>query len=247
MDMIQNVSTGPASGTQTRSYVHLLRTANDMSKPTVDRLVIRQRGSKPIPSDAAENGDPLGGNDPIAATEALAFDFVQRGGKYSRPFITLAAYDAMTGGQGTTNVGPERITKFTDAVRRAAVSIEMFHKASLVHDDIEDDDGFRYGQPTMHRRFGLPTAINVGDYMIGLGYRLVSRETATLGPGCAADILDCLANAHIRLAEGQGAELLSRNAGNRRLTPLDALKIYALKTARPSKLPCTQAYVADGG
>lgn len=232
MEMIQNVSTGPASGTQTRSYVHLLRAANDMFQADeFDRLVIRLRGSKPIPSDAAENGDPLGGNDPIAATEALAFDFVRRGGKYSRPFITLAAYDAMTGGQGTTNLGPERITKFSDAVRRAAVSIEMFHKASLVHDDIEDDDGFRYGQPTMHRRFGLPTAINVGDYMIGLGYRLVSRETSALGPGCAADILDCLANAHIRLAEGQGAELLWRDAGNRRLTPLDALKIYALKTA----------------
>ncbi len=67
--------------------------------------------------------------------------------------------------------------------------------------------------------------------MIGLGYRLVSRETATLGADCAADILDGLANAHIRLAEGQGAELLWRDACDRRLTPLDALKIYALKTA----------------
>jgi geranylgeranyl pyrophosphate synthase len=232
MDMIQNVATAPANGTQTRSYVHLLRAANDMFQTDeFDRLVIRQRGSKPIPTDAADGSGALGGNDPIAATEALAFDFVRRGGKYSRPFITLAAYDAMSGGHGTTNAGPDHVSRFPDAVRRAAVSIEMFHKASLVHDDIEDDDGYRYGQPTMHRRFGLPTAINVGDYMIGLGYRLVSRETAQLGADCAADIMDCLANAHIRLAEGQGAELLWRDASDRRLTPLDALKIYALKTA----------------
>ena len=240
MDMIQNVSTEPASGAQTRSYVHLLRAANDMFQAEeFDRLVVRLRGSKPIAleSDEPNSGaadtfhDALGGNDPIAATEALAFDFVRRGGKYSRPFITLAAYDAMTGGNGTTNSGPESIGKFSDAVRRAAVSIEMFHKASLVHDDIEDDDGFRYGRPTMHRRFGLATAINVGDYMIGLGYRLVSRESAAMGADCAADILDCLANAHMRLAEGQGAELLWRDASDRRLTPLDALKIYALKTA----------------
>ncbi len=39
----------------------------------------------------------------------------------------------------------------------------------------EDDDAFRYGDETIHRRYGTPTAINVGDYLIGLGYRLISR------------------------------------------------------------------------
>jgi geranylgeranyl diphosphate synthase, type II len=51
------------------------------------------------------------------------------------------------------------------------MSIETFHKASLVHDDIEDDDAFRYGEETVHRKYGTPTAINVGDYLIGMGYR----------------------------------------------------------------------------
>ncbi len=177
MDMIQNVSTEPATGTQTRSYVHLLRAANDMFQAEeFDRLVIRQRGSKPIAATQRNSVIHLEATTP-RSYGSFGVDFVRRGGKYSRPFITLAAYDAMTGGHGTTNTGPERIAKFTDAVRRSAVSIEMFHKASLVHDDIEDDDVFRYGQPTMHRRFGPAHAINVGDYMIGLGYRLVSRET----------------------------------------------------------------------
>ncbi len=48
---------------------------------------------------------------------------------------------------------------------------------------------------------------------------------------CAADILDKLADSHLKLSEGQGAELLWRDAGEKTLTPLDALKIYALKTA----------------
>jgi geranylgeranyl pyrophosphate synthase len=64
-----------------------------------------------------------------------------------------------------------------------------------------------------------------------MGYRLVSREGKSLGPETVADILDCLADAHLRLAEGQGAELLWRDALDKRLKPLDALKIYALKTA----------------
>jgi len=68
-------------------------------------------------------------------------------------------------------------------VKRAAVAIETFHKASLVHDDIEDDDAYRYGHETLHRVHGVGTAINVGDYLIGLGYRCVSRDRKALGRG----------------------------------------------------------------
>ena len=51
------------------------------------------------------------------------------------------------------------------------------------------------------------------------------------GAEVAADVLDKLADAHIKLSEGQGAELLWRDAANKALTTLDALKIYALKTS----------------
>ena len=214
---------------QTRSYVHLMRASSDIfQQPRLNHLIQRQRSQASMTN---EEEDPLHGIDPIAATEAIAVDFLAKGGKYSRPFITLATYDALNGGRGTLADGAEHIAKYSDAVLRTAMSIEMFHKASLVHDDIEDDDGFRYGQPTMHRRFGLPTAINVGDYLIGLGYRMVSREIKTLGADVASDILDSLASAHTRLAEGQGAELIWRDGNNKRLSPLDALKIYALKTS----------------
>ncbi len=214
---------------QTRSYVHLLRASSEMFRaPLMDELVPRQRGTAAI-SNAEQ--DPLKTLDPIAATEAIGMDFVSKGGKYSRPFITLAAYDAMMGGESTLADGANNIKNFPLSVYRTAMSIEMFHKASLVHDDIEDDDGFRYGQPTMHCRFGLPTAINVGDYLIGLGYRLVSHHARDIGPAAAVDILDCLSSAHTRLAEGQGAELLWRDARDKRLQPLDALKVYALKTS----------------
>jgi geranylgeranyl pyrophosphate synthase len=59
----------------------------------------------------------------------------------------------------------------------------------------------------------------------------VSRERKTMGADCAADIIDRLADAHLKLSEGQGAELLWRDASDKTLTALDALKIYTLKTA----------------
>jgi geranylgeranyl pyrophosphate synthase len=216
-------------GVQTRTYVHLMRSAAGMfERDQLDRLAPRTRGTASL---AELNGHGVSGLDPVSGTEAIAYDFLAKGGKHSRPFITLAVYDALTGGNATLGGGAEHVAAIPAAVKRTALSMETFHKASLVHDDIEDDDGFRYGEVTVHRRWGIPTAINVGDYLIGLGYRLVSREAAELGPGVAADILDRLADAHMKLTEGQGAELLWRDARDKRLAPIDALRIYALKTA----------------
>jgi len=217
------------AGQTTRSYVHLMREAARMFEPEpLDRLAPRLRGG---PRLAELNGKGAAGLDPIAATEAIAYDFLGKGGKHSRPFITLAAHDALTGARAVQADGAASLAELSNSVRRVAMSIETFHKASLVHDDFEDDDAYRYGEETLHRKYGAPTAINVGDYLIGLGYRLVSREAGDLGAEAVADITDCLAEAHMRLCEGQGAELLWRDSLDKRLKPIDALKIYALKTA----------------
>ena len=207
--------------TRTKTYVHLMRAAHQIcEEPALSHLAPRARNKKP--GEAARQVDPL------TLHENIAYDWLGQGGKRSRPFITLAAFDALQGAPGTLS---EQGLNLPDHVRRAALAIEAFHKASLVHDDIEDDDTFRYGRATLHRQYGVSTAINVGDYLIGLGYRLVSRERKALGGEATADILDRLADAHLKLSEGQGAELLWRDARDKTLTALDALKIYALKTA----------------
>lgn len=227
MDMINTELRVPE--VQTSTYVHLMRAAANMFEPNeLNRLAPRSRGEINLHE---RNGQGLTGVDPIAATEVLAYDFLSKGGKHSRPFITLAVHDALTGGKGSSAQGEEHLATLSDAVKRAAMSIETFHKASLVHDDIEDDDQFRYGQETLHRKYGIPTAINVGDYLIGLGYRLISRDAVELTPPVAVDVLNKLADAHLKLSEGQGAELFWRDSLEKRLSPLDALKIYALKTA----------------
>jgi geranylgeranyl diphosphate synthase type II len=209
---------------KTRSYMHLMRTAHQIcEEPQLSTLAPRLRVARPAQPGAAPRLD-----DPLTLHENIVYDWLGQGGKRSRPFITLAAYDALKGAPGTRS---EQEVDLPDSVRRTALAIEAFHKASLVHDDIEDDDTFRYGQETLHRQFGVSTAINVGDYLIGMGYRLVSKERKTLGAETTADILDRLADAHIKLSEGQGAELLWRDARDKTLTALDALKIYALKTS----------------
>ncbi len=212
----------------TKSYVHLMRLANQVcDEPELSRLAPRPRGSAAC--GLAGGAAKPQAADPLATHEGIAYDWMGQGGKRARPFITLAAYDALKG--GTATLSADALTAIPDPVRRCAVAIEAFHKASLVHDDVEDDDTYRYGRETLHRRHGVPAAINIGDYLLGFGYRLVGRDRKELGGDCTADILNKLADAHFKLSEGQGAELLWRDAHDKTLTALDALKIYALKTA----------------
>lgn len=228
---------------RTKSYLHLMRGATHLFQPEkLEALVPRTRGKQRLtvtPQSELNStdglvdlqGQPLTKMDPLEATEAIAYDFLCKGGKHSRPFITLAVHDAMTGAKATGQDGAAVLEQLSDAVKQAAMSIEVFHKASLVHDDIEDSDDFRYGEPAMHKQYGTATAINVGDYLVGMGYRLVSRNRKELGGDAVADILDCLADAHQRLSEGQGAELIWRDSEDKSLSPIDALKVYALKTS----------------
>jgi geranylgeranyl pyrophosphate synthase len=229
-------------------YVSVMREANRIfeDEERFARLLPRVRSKTP---EAAKS--------PLGKTEDVAYDWLRCGGRRFRPFITLAAYDAATGGQRTTTFATEDTpVAFPDSVARVAMSIEAFHKASLVHDDIEDDDLFRYGRETLHRTHGLGPAINIGDHLIGLGYKLIAASRRTdfqsvpaaasgdnheaqervgnpfyLAGDVACDILERMAAAHIKLCDGQGAEMFWQQNPSLGFTPLDALQIYALKTS----------------
>ncbi len=201
----------------TTSYVPLMRASAKMFEQDFERLLPRVRTK-----DVARR------NSPVAFTEDMAYDWMSKGGKRFHPFITLAAWHAASGKEILTTGDPT--PDVPDAVARVAMAIEAFHKASLVHDDIQDDDQYRYGRETLHRQHGTGHAINIGDYLIGLGYRLI-HAARDLSPDIAVDVLNSMSTAHIRLCDGQGAEMAFQESPNWNLTPLDALQIYALKTS----------------
>jgi len=130
-----------------------------------------------------------------AETERLARAWLAAAGKRWRPFLALAAHRAMAPGAAEDRV-----------IRHLAVAVECFHKASLIHDDIEDGDDERYGEATLHRRHGMPVALNLGDLLVGEGYRLIAACGAS--PERIARMLAAAAEGHRRLCLGQGEELL---------------------------------------
>ncbi len=165
-------------------------------------------------------------------TDRISYEWILEGGKRFRPFITLAAYGVAKHGDIVMEEGANLESLIPDSVRHIAIAIECLHKASLVHDDIEDGDNWRYGDDTLHHRYGVATALNVGDFLIGLGYLLVSRQVSDIGADVTSDILAHLGAAHLNLCRGQGAELMSVSNGSENLKPLEVLSIYAQKTSK---------------
>jgi len=157
---------------------------------------------------------------PTGRTEEVAQDWLAGAGKRWRPMLLACAYKALSAQGDDEQIGRD--------VRQVALAVECFHKASLVHDDIEDADAERYGQPTLHMVHGTPFAINVGDLLIGEGYRLIAE--APVDDGARAAMLTAAADGHRTLCLGQGAELHWAHEGHP-LSPDDVLDIFAKKTS----------------
>ncbi len=151
-------------------------------------------------------------------TEQIAFDWMLQGGKRWRPLLTACVYKCFH---------PED-RPFPDALKKVAVAVECFHKASLIHDDIEDQDSFRYGKETMHEEYGIPVALNAGDLLLGEGYRFIS--SAGFSPEQTAEMLAIATEGHRELCLGQGEELLFLKQG-RSPSSKEILDIFRGKTA----------------
>jgi geranylgeranyl pyrophosphate synthase len=206
-----------------RSYVPLLRETTRMFQPPLfAELLAPYLESAPL-ADHPMEGSP--------SVEGIGLDWLGEGGKRLRPFVTIASYAVARHGLSVLDCGQDIHQRIPSPVWRLALAIEALHKASLVHDDIEDDDEFRYGRPTLHRQHGVAQAVNVGDYLIGLGYRLIAGEMASLGTACSSDILNQLSHAHLELCRGQGAELQLAARPPQSVQATEVMKVYAQKTA----------------
>ncbi|MCU0704528.1 MAG: polyprenyl synthetase family protein [Fimbriiglobus sp.] len=152
-------------------------------------------------------------------SERIGRAWLAKSGKRWRPFLAACAWKALQDDQDVP---------FPTDLKKLAVAVECFHKASLIHDDIEDGDDLRYGEATVHAEHGVPVALNVGDLLLGEGYRLIAETDAT--PAVRALMIKIAAEGHRALCLGQGAELTWAN-NPRPLTQVEVADIHRRKTA----------------
>ena len=97
--------------------------------------------------------------------EASIKDLIQSGGKMIRPGFAVIA-------SKFGNYMPER-------TRAMATVVEMFHMATLVHDDVIDDSKLRRGKETVQSKYGKEYAVYIGDYLFCVCFKILA-STASL-------------------------------------------------------------------
>ena len=151
--------------------------------------------------------------------DRVARSWLMADGKRWRPFLTACAYKALQ---------DDPAAPLPDSLRKAAVAVECFHKASLVHDDIEDGDEQRYGRATLPAEHGVAVALNAGDLLIGEGYRLLAGCGAR--PDVCAELVRIAARGHRELCLGQGTELAWMQAP-KSIKADEVIEIFRQKTS----------------
>ncbi len=139
-------------------------------------------------------------------------------GKLLRPTLTLLAAELAGGGDAVGRALP------------AAVTVEMIHNFSLIHDDIEDGDEARRGRPTLWKIWGQAQAINSGDALFSMA-RMGVWELARLGvePGLVVRLGKLLDQTCLELCEGQHLDMSFE--GRREVTEEMYLDMIGRKTA----------------
>ncbi|MFF5173207.1 polyprenyl synthetase family protein [Micromonospora sp. NPDC000089] len=165
----------------------------------------------------------------------LVGDYPRRPGKGLRAALCLAAC-ATSGGE----IG--------DAAVDVAATVELFHNAFLIHDDIQDGSERRRGAPTLPAEYGVGVALNVGNMtnLIALDRLLSSRDG--LGSGTAWQLVDQTRLMLRHSLEGQAIEIgwIRDNACD--LTAEDYYRMCLKKTSWYTCIyPCRAGAVIAGG
>lgn len=134
---------------------------------------------------------------------------VQSGGKRLRPLVSLLVARAC-GYEGRDHVV-------------VAALIEMLHTATLLHDDVVDMSDLRRGRPTVNARWGNPTAVLVGDYLVSKAFQMIAslRNQA---------IFDIMSDGTCVIAEGEVLQLINQHDPD--TTEARYLEVIRGKTAK---------------
>ncbi len=158
--------------------------------------------------DKALDGLPFGS--PKSLYEPIIYT-LQLPAKRLRPVLTLISAE-MAGGDIKETIP-------------AALSIELFHNFTLLHDDIMDEAPLRRGEPSVFYKFGRDTAILSGDALMIMAY----QQLAYTSPDVQSKLFKVLNQTALGVCEGQQLDI--EGEINRQVSLTDYQRIIEYKTA----------------
>ena len=173
------------------------------------------------------------GDQQLAANlrEAVLYS-IHAGGKRIRPYLLLEVLDSLQ-------------VPITIAHAQVAAALEMIHTGSLIHDDLPamDDDDFRRGRLTNHKKFGEALAILAGDALFLDPYALIAQ--ADLPNEIKVDLI-----ASLSLSSGSmgmvAGQVLDMEGEGKHLNLEELQTIHANKTGKLLAFPFQAAGVIAG-
>lgn len=158
-------------------------------------------------------------------------DFLQRPGKEFRASLVTTSY-ALAGGTGPC---PAHLP----------LIVEVLHAGSLIVDDIQDQSAMRRGRPALHVDYGLPVALNAGNWMYFWAFSLV--ENSALDDAAQLRLYKWMSRTLLSCHHGQGLDLTARVGDlSQTQVPLVVETTTRLKTGSLMELAALLGAVAAG-
>ena len=167
----------------------------------------------------------------LSLKEAVLYS-IHAGGKRIRPYLLLEVLEALR-------------VPITLAHAQIAAALEMIHTGSLIHDDLPamDDDDYRRGRLTNHKKFGEALAILAGDALFLDPYALIAQ--ADLSSQAKVDLI-----ASLSLASGSmgmvAGQVLDMEGEGKHLNLEELQTIHANKTGKLIAFPFQAAGIISG-
>lgn len=140
---------------------------------------------------------------------------LQSGGKQLRPGLVLGLAEVL-------GLSRQQLVGW-------AAACEMLHNGSLIHDDLQDRDCYRRGQPTVWHRYGAANAINAGNFLLLGG--LQALHDSAFAPEIQAELAQLYSQMATDIVTGQSLEFeLPQHLDSPELPAL-YLRCIALKTS----------------
>lgn len=143
-------------------------------------------------------------------------EYPLRKGKYLRPTLVLLTAEAMG-------------AKPAKAVKTAA-AMQVSEDWLLIHDDIQDKSSLRRGGKTLHRMYGIELALNAGDSLQTIMWKILADNQKILGTPKILRILEEFFQTILRTEHGQAIEI-SWTKSKRRFTDRDYFFVIDGKTS----------------
>jgi len=137
--------------------------------------------------------------------------FLQLGGKRTRPVLALLACELFN-------------SEYQKALP-AAMSVELFHNFTLIHDDIMDEAPLRRGMATVHEKWNSNIAILSGDVLFVEAYKQLMQYEANV----LKELMNVFSQTAIEVCEGQQMDMDFESSDN--VTISAYIEMIRLKTS----------------